>query len=1136
MDAVELGRQRAAELHRLAVERGADPWRPLQFVLNEVGRRDLDAEPLAAGAAQLDGGHATYVSADGLILYENSDSEFKRAFYIAHEVGHVELGDEVGVEPAREMDLARSSEAAPVGMDRVVDYSRRQRREVQMDLFAREFLLPRGWARKLHIDDGLSATDIATRLGAPFDVVAQQLFDALLLPVVAAPRDAVVEAKSRPPNDLQLAAAGHRGPAYLLEAGPGTGKTQTLVARVAGLLAEGIDPRRILLLTFSNKAAGEMAERIAAVDAEAAAAMWVGTFHAFGLDIIKRFHDQLGLPRDLRMLDRTEAVELLEEVFPSLQLVHYRNLYDPTQNIADMLSAISRAKDEVVDPDQYEALARNMRSRAANAEEAAAAEKALEVSLVYRTYEELKRRHQCVDFGDLVSIPVRLVETVAVVREHLQSLYDHVMVDEYQDVNRSSVRLLQALKPDGSNIWAVGDPKQSIYRFRGASSFNLLRFGTEDFAGGVRGRLERSYRSVPEITSACAAFAKDMAVGGSGVGLTPERDSNGVMPEVVLCGTSEDQTVVLADQIERLVKEGYRYRDQAVLSTGNERLAAMAQDLERLDVPVLFLGSLFERAEVKDLMAYLSLLVDRRAMGLVRVACWPEFRMPLDDVGAVLDHLRATESEEANWIERAAGAPTVSEQGRVALAVLTGALEGFDETSQPWEVLARLLLDRSRAAAKLAGAGNVSARTQAIAIWQFLNFLRSQPARSGLPIVRLGERIRRLLRLSDERDLRQLPAAAQGLDAVRLMTIHGAKGLEFPVVHLPGMNKGTMPRTASTPACPPPDGLVEGAARRATELIREAHAEEQECLFYVAMSRAKDRLFFYAPTVDGAGKRRNLSPYVDRLGTTVGKVERRPTRTFPPGPDSRSVDLTIKGRPAFTSAQMGLYELCPRRFFYTHVLQVGGRRRTTPFMQMHDVVRTVFQQVISGTAQISDDAILRARIGEALAASGLADHGYAVHYHSFAVQLVEYFISSRAGHTAETATELSITIGSDQVVVRPDDVLIRPDGQRTLRRVQTGHRRSDEGKDVGSAAFILAARQAFPDAHIEVVHLADEELQAISLSQVELQNRHVKLGNYIGKIRAGGFPANQSARSCPGCPAFFICGELPEGPIATEFK
>jgi UvrD-like helicase family protein len=152
-----------------------------------------------------------------------------------------------------------------------------------MDLFAREFLLPRPFVRKLHLEQNLSASEIAKRLGAPFDIVAQQLFDTLLLPAIEIKPK--TETPELPPNDLQIEAASHRGIAYLLEAGPGTGKTQTLTTRVEGLLVAGVDPRRILLLTFSNKAAGEMSERIARKNKDAAAAMWVGTFHAFGLDI-----------------------------------------------------------------------------------------------------------------------------------------------------------------------------------------------------------------------------------------------------------------------------------------------------------------------------------------------------------------------------------------------------------------------------------------------------------------------------------------------------------------------------------------------------------------------------------------------------------------------------------------------------------------------------------------------------------------------------------------------------------------------------------------------------------------------------------------------------------------------------------
>ena len=356
MDSVELARQTAAELHARLAAAGVDPWSPYDFAVAEATRRGIDVEPTAAGAAVLNGGQATFIAADDLILHENVGSPFEQAFLVAHEIGHVELGDDPDSSPVPTIDPGRAAEPSPVGMDRVVDYGRKQRREVQMDLFARELLLPRSVARALHVDEGLTASAIAAKLGAPFEVVAQQLFDALLLPPVPPPTAAVLV--ERPLNPQQASAARHRGEAFLLEAGPGTGKTQTLIARVEGLLEDGVDPRRILLLTFSNKAAGEMAERIARKRPEAAAAMWIGTFHAFGLDVIRRFHAELGLPKDPRMMDRTEAVELLEEEFPRLKLSHYRNLYDPTQIIADMLAAVSRAKDEVVDAETYAAARR----------------------------------------------------------------------------------------------------------------------------------------------------------------------------------------------------------------------------------------------------------------------------------------------------------------------------------------------------------------------------------------------------------------------------------------------------------------------------------------------------------------------------------------------------------------------------------------------------------------------------------------------------------------------------------------------------------------------------------------------------------------------------------------------------------
>lgn len=1131
MDANELARQRASALHAEAVARGGNPWDPYAFACTEATRRQISVESTAPDAVQLDGARAVFIARDRLILHENVGSIFDRAFLVAHELGHADLGDDPDEGGNVEIVPARVAEAAPVGLDRVVDYGRKQRREVQMDLFAREFLLPRAFIRKLHLEDQMGASAIASRLGAPFDVVAQQLLDALLLPPVTVELEE--QRANYPPNEMQRTAAEYRGGPFLLEAGPGTGKTQTLALRVEGLLAEGIDPKQILVLTFSNKAAGEMAERISRKHKEAAAAMWIGTFHAFGLDLVRRFHSELGLPKDPRLMDRTEAAELLEHEYPRLGLLHYRNIYDPTHNITNILAAISRAKDEVINETEYRALAQKNLQEATTEEEKRAAEQALEVATVYAGYEKLKRQESCIDFGDLVSLPVRLLESIPSVREHFRNLYQHVLIDEYQDVNRASVRLLSALCGDGRNLWAVGDVKQSIYRFRGASSFNVPRFGKEDFAGGKKGRLNRNYRSVPEIVAAFSSFAVQMRVGQPDSGLEADRKSVGEPPELRFVASDGLQTGAVADAIREMRKAGYRYRDQAVLCTGNEKLSALGQELERVGIPVLFLGSLFERPEIKDLFAFLTLFTDGRAMGLVRTACWPEFRMSMEDVGTLLQHLRDTDPNPGVWLKERAGLPTMTEVGRHGVEALAGALAGFDHQSPPWTVLATLLLDRTRMAAKIASAESVAERSKGIAIWQLMNFVRSQPSDQGLPIARLLVRVRRLLRLGDDRDLRQLPAAARGIDAVRLMTIHGAKGLEFPVVYIPGMNADTMPRAGAAPACLPPNGMIEGGAGSSLDIFRAGQAEEQECLFFVAISRARDRLFFFVPR-QKSGRQSKPSSFLEKLGTGVLSSDAHIQTMVPPAPEGQDIPLAIEGQMQFDGHQLSLYESCPRRFFYTHVLRVGGRRSATMFMQMHEAVRTVFQEVIADIAG-SVQGNMDGRLAEEFLRQGLADHGYKSDYAALATAMLRYFVSTREKLKPEAPTALRLTFGDEQVFVLPDDVLVGSDGSRIFRRIRTGHQRTDEMEEIGAATFVLAARQTFPEAVIELVHLSDETATPVAMTPKKLENRRLKIKEFLAAIRSGKFPAKPSAHKCSGCPAFFICGGTPAGTLPKKF-
>ncbi|MBM3605981.1 MAG: ATP-dependent helicase [Alphaproteobacteria bacterium] len=977
----------------------------------------------------------------------------------------------------------------------------------------------------------MTAITVAERLGAPPSVVAQQMLDALLLPEPSsAPSEPIIE---RPLNNEQRAAAEHDGFPYLLEAGPGTGKTQTLVGRIAWLLGKGVDPRSILVLTYSNKAAGELFDRVAQRDADAAAAMWIGTFHAFGLDIIRRRHDRLGLPEDPGMLDKADAIELLELEAPRLSLAHFRNIIDPTENLDRMLAAISRAKDELIGVDDFFRLATDMKVSARSTEELVEAERQLEVAAVYRRYEELKDQQQRLDFGDLVTLPIKLFDEHEDVRAEMAAMYEHVLVDEYQDVNRSSVALLKRLKPAGRNLWAVGDLKQSIYRFRGASSVNMTRFATGDFPGAVVGRLRVNYRSTKEIVDTFSSFSLGMNVArGRDNALDAHRGPSGYAPEHRLAEFASNQSEAIAEAILALRNEGIAFRDQAVLCTGNDRLAKVGADLEMMDIPVLYLGSIFEREEVKDLLSFLSLLVDRRPMGLIRVATMEGFIMSLADTVYVMSEAAKPDAPAPIWSSSGVDFPALSDSGKAALSRLASVLEGFDSMSQPWEVLVTLLLDRTRIAANLAGTPSIAARAKGIAIWQLLNFCRTQPSGRGLPIKRLLDRIRRLVRLSDERDLRQLPAAAQDLDAVRLMTVHGSKGLEFKGVHFPGISGNSIPRSPNHfQGIEAPDGLVRDTAGKASDIRKAGYVDEQECLFYVALSRARDRLFLYSPTKKANGHKWSVSEFAGRIVPPTNQLTVTTVLRLPE-PVEEVLNLTFQGAVAFKDTQLVTYGSCPRRFLYSHVLETGGRRIESNYMKMHTALQDVVDWMVSTAPADVQSSEVNTRLQNAIAAAGLEESGYAEDYLRISAELANRLVEIRTGHTPIQTDPITLSAGDMVVDVRMDDLLRAPDGRVVARRIRTGHGTKASRDDLAASSFFIAVRDAYPTAVVELVNLGDDS--PIVLNFDKLADRRRKIESTLAAVKLGKFPANPNSRTCHRCPAFFICGPVPEGPLVKK--
>jgi len=1128
MDRIDTIRARAADLHAQCKEEGGDPTKPYDFVLREARDRDLEVRKRPAGHPQLKGGRALLQVATGTILHEDTGNDFLDAFLVAHEIGHDEFGGEVDIPPTMAIDPARSADPSSVGADRVVDYSNRAREEVQMDLFAREFLFPRSLAWDWHVDEGLSAIAITERLGAPYAMVAVQLFDALLLPLTEQ-----TQASTSPPkplNDEQKCAAEHDGKALLLKAGPGTGKTQTLVGRISVLKNRSVDPEGILLLTFSNKAAGEMTDRAMVAWPEAAGSAWIGTFHSFGLDLLRRFHDRAGLPPDPRLIDATEAIALLEDEFPRLKLAHFNDLYDPTDNLRSILSAISRAKDEVIDHHHYRALSERMAEAAQTEDDRIAAEKCLEIASVYDLYEQLKSDRGAVDFGDLVARPTALVETDETVRTQLQRRYKHILVDEYQDVNRASVRLLRALKPEGENLWVVGDAKQSIYRFRGASSYNIDRFETEDFPEGNSLQLSTNYRSSQEICDTFGDFARTRMEAGD-FEASAFKGKNGLAPSFIAVESKDHEGDEIVARITAACTDTISFRDQAVICKGNARLAEIAAGLEARGIPVLFLGPLFDRPEIKEALSLLSLVVDPRAMGLACIASMSPFRMSIEDVALAIEAIKAAKKPlPLDWRGILGAVPELTEGGQASAKAMIDAFDGIEPTATAWRVITNIYLDRTRLAADMATSARAGNANPALALWQFQNFLRSAlPEKSGYPIRDLLEHIRRLVILSDERDLRDLPSAAQSIDAVRLMTIHGSKGLEFKVLHLPSLTSASIPRSANqSRGLSPPDGMIEGAPFRGSEAIKVGHDEEQRCLFFVALSRAEELLILYAPNKQANGRRQKRSSFVEDI---AGQLSELSPMSAPAVASAISESFTfeVDGIARLSPSQLATYDKCPRRFFFAHVLQVGGRRVESAPMRMHNAVQAVIDDLTARLNDMPDSSELQTIKDAAWSTHGPIEHGYASEYRQISDELLQFFLQLRQGETRRVPQSLALRFGGAEVIVTAHEE-IEAGHTTVFRRIRTGRKTSSAMTALDAAAFQIATDGR---GEAEFVYLTGGSQDRLSMKSTQLGNKKAKIADAAISIIEGRFPPKRSDR-CARCPHFFICNPPPSGTLRKK--
>ena len=602
-------------------------------------------------------------------------------------------------------------------------------------------------------------------------------------------------------NDKQREAVTTTEGPVMIIAGPGSGKTRALTHRIAYLLAAGkARPRDILALTFTNKAAGEMQERVESLVGDDARGMWVGTFHSSFARLLRMEGDKIGYSEDFSIYDTTDSKRLIR------QQMKGRNLDTDVVKPRSVQRMISSAKNEMIDPQEYAELARGDQQEI--------------VAEVYPAYERALKQANALDFDDLLLKPIQLFEEHEDVLEKYQRRWQYVHIDEYQDTNQAQYALARKLSGRHKNLCVVGDDAQSIYAFRGADITNILNFDN-DYPDATTIRLERNYRSTENIIRLADSIIE-------------ENDDQ--IEKELWTDNAEGEYVALmealsekdeAQKIERRIRdfqlrEGLEYGDFAVLYRTNAQSRAIEEALRKENVPYRVIGgtSFYERKEIKDVLAYLKLLVNPNdTASLQRVINYPT-RGIGDKTQARLQRY-AQENNLSLWqaVERVEDIETLGTRAERAVGTFRTLIARYASKagtgSMAPDELARDLIDDAGLLSEL----RKEHTRENLQRWENVQELISALAE----YVESTEEASISTFLQEVALMTGQDEAEEGDDKVTLMTLHAAKGTEFPVVFVAGLEEGLFP--------------LEKATQEKAEL------EEERRLFYVGVTRAEERLY-----------------------------------------------------------------------------------------------------------------------------------------------------------------------------------------------------------------------------------------------------------------------------------------------------
>src|SRR3990172_9552943 len=980
-----------------------------------------------------------------------------------------------------------------------------------------------------------------------------------------------------PLNPEQLAAVTHGKGPLLIIAGAGTGKTKVITHRIAHLIESGVNPNQILALTFTEKAAGEMEERVDRLVPYGYSNVWISTFHSFGDRVLRDNALEIGLTPDFKVLSEAEKIIFLKEHLFELPFNYYRPLGNPTKYISAVTSLISRLKDEDVGVEEYGAYVEELKKSGVRGQES-------EVEIIqqeelaksYTKYQELMAKHGYLDFGDQVVLPLKLFRARPHILKRYQEKFQYILVDEFQDTNYAQFQLVRLLSERHKNITVVGDDDQSIYKFRGAAISNVLGF-QKIYPDAKLITLTKNYRSVqPILDSAYRLISHnntDRLEVKSGIdkrllsAISYQPSSVSVKHLHFDTLTKEAETV--AEMIERKVAScrmpdagknlkletcdfQLSYKDFAILVRANSDAEPFLKALKDKGIPHRFSGNqgLYSREEIRLLIAFLKAITDfNDSMSLFHLASSEVYQVKAEDL--IPCHNISRQSHKPLYyvmreIAQQVSSSLLTNEGLATITKLMGDIEKYSEMALN-ETVGRVLYSFLTSPIKAFGDKDTSYLTRlseensAIAVEKVQNIAKffeiTQHMEATLSVKRVAAFVEYLNILMEAGDNPGTAEPDVEADWVQVLTVHKAKGLEFPVVFMVGLVSERFPRKGRSEEIPLPDALIKDILPSG-----DFHLQEERRLFYVGMTRAMNELYLTSATDYGGVRAKKISPFVlealDMPKAEVAAVKTKPVEAIKRFAPTEGTETELLPIPNDASLSLSYYQIddyttCPLKYKYVHILKVPLLPHHTIMYgkAMHDVISTYFRSKAEGKTPGIDE--LMSIFNASWRSAGFVTKEHELQRYEAGKEAIKKFYEAQEKDGIKPAAierEFLVDLGANRLKGRWDLIEERKDGPYIIdfktsdvREEKAAHKKAKES--IQLMLYALAYRENFKKlpAGCEL-HFVESGLVGKAVFEEKHIEKALDMIDEVAKgIRARDYAAKPDYRNCDYCAFNNIC-------------